>query len=193
MAAQEAGWYGAIPLAHPQQDELEALVRQYARLVYRVTFSVLRHHQDAEDAVQETFVRVLRQGEKLEQVRTPKTWLARIAWRVAIDRRQKSAAPANEVALEELSHAGVELMAADDSAHDTVLAAETGKMVEHLIAGLPEKLRAPLVLSTIDEMSTAEVGEILQLGEAAVRSRIFRAREILRDKLAALMEVKRDQ
>jgi RNA polymerase sigma-70 factor (ECF subfamily) len=62
-----------------------------------------------------------------------------------------------------------------------------------LIAGLPEKLRAPLVLSTIDEMSTAEVGEILQLGEAAVRSRIFRAREILRDKLAALMEVKRDQ
>ena len=193
MAAQEAGWYGAIPLAHPQQDELEALVRTHARLVYRVVFSVLRHHQDAEDAVQETFMRLLRYGVKPDEVRTPKTWLARIAWRVAVDRRKKAPQVAKEIAIDELSQAGIELVAMDNSADDTVLATETGEVIEQLIAGLPEKLRAPLVLSTVDEMSASEIGEILQLGEAAVRSRIFRAREILRDKLAALMEVKRDQ
>jgi RNA polymerase sigma-70 factor (ECF subfamily) len=189
VAAQGAGWYGAIPLAHTQEDDLEALVREHARLVYRVAFSVLRHHQDAEDAVQETFLRVLRQGARLSEVRTPKTWLARIAWRVAIDRRKK----AGEVAIDELAQAGMELLTHDDSADDTVLATETGKVVEQLIAGLPEKLRAPLVLSTMDEMSTSEVGEVLHLSEAAVRSRIFRARAILRDKLVALMEANRDQ
>ena len=81
--AQEAGWYGAIPLAHTQEDDLERLVREHARLVYRVAFSVLRHHHDAEDAVQETFMRVLRYRAKLKEVREPKTGLARIAWRVA--------------------------------------------------------------------------------------------------------------
>jgi RNA polymerase sigma-70 factor (ECF subfamily) len=193
VAAQEAGWYGAIPLAHTQEDELEALVREHARLVYRVAFSVLRHHHDAEDAVQETFMRVLRHGARLSEVRTPKTWLARIAWRVAIDRRKKAPEVAREVAIDELAQAGVELPAHDDSADDTVLATETGKVVEQLIAGLPGKLRAPLVLSAMDEMSTTEVGEVLGLSDAAVRSRLFRAREILCEKLAAMMEMKRDQ
>ena len=61
------------------------------------------------------------------------------------------------------------------------------------MSGLPAGLRDPLTLSTIDDMSTAEVGEVLGLTEAAVRSRLFRAREILREKLTTLMEVKRDK
>src|ERR1700735_2835694 len=67
---------------------IEVLVRQNARLVYRIAYAVLRSHHDAEDATQETFVRVLRYGKQLAGVDDPKTWLARIAWRVAIDRRK---------------------------------------------------------------------------------------------------------
>jgi RNA polymerase sigma-70 factor (ECF subfamily) len=56
--------------------------------------------------------------------------------------------------------------------------------VEKMIAALPEKLRQPLILSTIEEMSPKEVAATLGINEAAVRSRVFRARQILREKLA---------
>ena len=58
-----------------------------------------------------------------------------------------------------------------------------GALLDKLIAALPEKLRAPLVLSAIEEMSPREVALALNINEAAVRSRIFRARQILKEKL----------
>jgi len=58
-----------------------------------------------------------------------------------------------------------------------------GARLEKLVAALPEKLRAPLILSAIDEMSPREVAVALGINEAAVRSRVFRARQILREKL----------
>jgi RNA polymerase sigma-70 factor (ECF subfamily) len=61
---------------------------------------------------------------------------------------------------------------------------QVGTQLEKLIAVLPEKLRAPLLLSAIDEMSPREVAATLGINEAAVRSRVFRARQILREKLA---------
>src|SRR5690349_18172560 len=132
-------------------------------------------------------MRVLRFEAKLKEVREPKTWLARIAWRVAVDRRKK----VPEVAIDEL--AGVELMSAAESADDTVLGTEALETLQKLVSGLPPGLRDPLTLSTVEEMSTAEVGEVLGMTEAAVRSRLFRAREILREKLTTLMELKRDK
>jgi RNA polymerase sigma-70 factor (ECF subfamily) len=62
---------------------------------------------------------------------------------------------------------------------------QIGGQLERLIAALPEKLRQPLILSAVEEMSTREVAAALGINEASVRSRVFRAREILREKLAA--------
>ena len=79
---------------------LEELVRQHSRLVYRIAYAVLRRHHDAEDSTQETFMRVLRYSSKLAAVDDRKTWLARIAWRVAVDRsRQRGSA--REIPLED--------------------------------------------------------------------------------------------
>jgi DNA-directed RNA polymerase specialized sigma24 family protein len=68
---------------------LEELVRQYAQLIYRISYAALRSQPDAEDATQETFLRVLRYSHKLATVENPKTWLARIAWRVAVERYKR--------------------------------------------------------------------------------------------------------
>ena len=63
-------------------------------------------------------------------------------------------------------------------------------ILEKLIAALPAKLREPLILSTIEDMSPREVAATLGISEAAVRSQVFQARQILREELAGRMEKK---
>src|SRR5580700_7357807 len=81
----------AIALAQQEDDLLETAVREHARLVYRIAYSVLRNPADAEDATQEIFLRVLRYGKKMAAINDQKAWLARIAWRVAVQRRKSMA------------------------------------------------------------------------------------------------------
>src|SRR5580700_11636134 len=131
-----------------EKDLLENLVRQHSRLVYRIAYAVLRSHHDAEDATQETFVRVLRYSHKLARVEDHKTWLARIAWRVAVD-RNRHRGRRQEVPLEDPEKPVAELPSADAPADEAMHDAQVGTMLERLIAALPEKLRQPLILSAI--------------------------------------------
>jgi RNA polymerase sigma-70 factor (ECF subfamily) len=165
------------------QDELlEDLVRQHSRLVYRIAYAALRSHPDAEDATQETFLRLLRYSHKLATVENPKTWLARIAWRVAVDRsRQRSRK--REIALEDSGNPVEEVRSPDSSADEAMHGLQVSALLERLIAALPKKLREPLILSAVEEMSPREVAATLGINEAAARSRVFRARHILKEKL----------
>ena len=174
----------AIAMANAREDEVELLVREHARLVYRIAYSVSRNPQDAEDATQETFLRVLRHRRKLAGVKDPQAWLARIAWRVAIERKKKLP----DVPLEDVTEVARVLRSRITSADDVLLVSEMNDVLEHLIALLPTKLRDPLILSTLQELSPEQIASALGINEAAVRSRIFRARQILREKLAALLE-----
>jgi RNA polymerase sigma-70 factor (ECF subfamily) len=168
---------------------LEALVRDHSRLVYRIAYAVLRRHHEAEDATQETFMRVLRYSSKLAAVDNPKTWLARIAWRVAVDRNRQQGR-AREIPWDDPGNPFDEIPSSDNPADATVHGTQVSAAVEKIIATLPEKLRQPLILSTIEEMSPREVAATLGINEAAVRSRVFRARQILREKLAGWLSNK---
>jgi RNA polymerase sigma-70 factor (ECF subfamily) len=171
----------ALAAEQIEDDALELAVREHARLVYRVAYTVLRNHHDAEDATQETFLRVLRYRRKLAGIRDSRTWLARIAWRVALERRRR----APEVLLEEASMAS-RIPSAAASADEALLGQEMSAVFEGLIAALPAKLRDPLILSALEEMSITDIAEVLGINAAAARSRLFRARQILREKFAAL-------
>lgn len=168
---------------------LEALVRDHSRLVYRIAYSILRQHQDAEDATQETFMRVLRYQTKLAEVNDPKTWLARIAWRVALD-RSKRQGRMREITLDDPEKPIAEPPSTAADGDENLQTMQTGIRLERLIAALPEKLRQPLILSTIEELTPREVALTLDINEAAVRSRVFRARQILREKLEGITEKK---
>jgi RNA polymerase sigma-70 factor, ECF subfamily len=172
-----------------QNEVLEDLVRQHSRLVYRIAYAALRSHHDAEDATQETFLRVLRYSRKLATVENPKTWLARIAWRVAVDRSQRRGRK-REIPLEDPEKPVAEVPSADALADEAMHGSQVGALLERLLAALPEKLREPLILSVVQEMSPHEVAATLGINEAAVRSRVFRARQILRQKLAQRAEKK---
>ena len=190
MVAGQMSVSQAIPALRTEtnDDALELMVREHARLVYRVVYSVLRNHHDAEDATQETFLRVLRYREKLDNVREARNWLARIAWRVAVGRRPRG----DEVVLNEISEAAAQVRTTDASADQILLQSEMQKALHDLIAALPAKLRDPLVLSTLEELTPRDVAEVLGINEAAVRSRLFRARHLLRTRLTALLEGKHE-
>lgn len=183
VLAGEAILSRAATAERSRDEAVEALVRQHSRLVYRIAYAVLRRHHDAEDATQETFLRVLRYSSKLAAVEDPKTWLARIAWRVAVDRSNRNGR-AQEIPLDDPEKPMQEVVSSDASADQMVQGTQVGAALEKLIACLPEKLRAPLILSAIEEMSPREIAATLNINEAAVRSRVFRARQILKEKLA---------
>ena len=73
-----------------EDEALAALVDQYAGALYRVAYSVLRNQADAEDAVQEAFVRVLRHRDSLGEVRDHRVWLIRIVWNIVLDRKRRA-------------------------------------------------------------------------------------------------------
>jgi RNA polymerase sigma-70 factor (ECF subfamily) len=190
VVAGEAILSGAATVEHSQDcspDEvLDQLVREHSRLMFRIAYAVLRRHHDAEDATQETFIRVLRYRSRLATVEDAKLWLARIAWRVAID-RHKQLGSKREVALDDPEKPAAEVASTEPAADQTLQGEQISVALERLIAALPEKLRQPLILSTLEEMSPREVAATLGINEAAVRSRVFRARQILREKLPELL------
>jgi RNA polymerase sigma-70 factor, ECF subfamily len=177
----------ALAMAAAGESELEGLVREHAQLIFRIAYSVLRNHADAEDAVQETFLRMVRHRRKLVDVLDPKAWLARIAWRVAIDRK-RVATPVSLDA-DESEGAAVLRGLCDAGAPADRIASDRQmlRLMEQLIAALPRDLRDVTTLATIEELNTRELAEVLEIPEATVRTRLFRARQLLRGKLAQVL------
>lgn len=175
---------GVALMAATNEDAIETIVREHARLVYRIAYSVLRNYHDAEDATQETFVRVLRYKRKLEGIEDPKTWLAKIAWRVAIQRAKRQ--PVISMSEIEMRDVATQIRSQLSSAEENALGTELSALLASLISALPDPLRDALRLSTIEGLSPAEIAQVLGSSESSVRSRIFRARQILKEKLAAL-------
>src|SRR5207249_3918241 len=120
-----------------------------------------------------------------EGVLDRKTWLARIAWRVAIERGRKLP----EIPLEEAEacKAVAQLRSQLVSAEEHLLGREMAGVLQTLISALPAQLRDVLTLSTVEELAPVEIAEVLATSESSVRSRIFRARQILKEKLEALL------
>ncbi len=171
--------------AQSAAEQVEAVVRQHARFVYQVAYAVLRHPQDAEDAAQETFIRVWKHAKELSGVLNQRAWLARIAWRVAIDRRRKHPLIGTDEDLPELPANGT-------GAEASVIRRQQVALLERMIATLPRELQETLTLSTVEEMTSVEIGEVLDIPESTVRVRMLRARQMLREKLQAITERNKD-
>ena len=178
----------SIRIAEATGNEFEAAVREHARVVYKVAYSVLRNHHDAEDAAQETFLRFYRQRRPRVEIRNVRAWLARTAWRVALGKKRRS----SEVSFDEAADAVRQLKEAGASAEEIAVNRQMTALLERLIATLPRDLRDVLTLSTVEEMNSVEIAEVLEIPEGSARTRLFRARELLRDKLSALLERKHE-
>ena len=184
VEAQAAGWFYTQPVLKSREDVSEiitALVAEYSTTLYRVAYSVTRNAAEAEDIVQETFLRVLKHQNKLGEIRDARVWLVRIAWNLALDRKRRGK---TRPETEDIADLVRTLPSSERRADDEVISAQEQARVLALIDNLPVKERQALLLSAMDELSTAEIAGICSTTESSIRSRIFRAR---RD-LAAMLE-----
>src|SRR5487761_2668181 len=182
-----AGWM-EIPnsavddLARTQADEaiLAALVSQYAGALYRVAYSVRRNPADAEDAVQEAFLRVLRHRDTLGEVRDQRVWLIRIVWNVVLDRKRRAKTRPETDDVAELAR----VLPCDGlTAEQIAVAAQHHAHVLACVEKLPAKERQVLMLSAFEELTSVEIAEVLSITESSVRSRLFRARNLMAEML----------
>ena len=165
---------------HAKEEALAALVEQYAGTLYRVAFSVLRNASDAEDAVQEAFLRVLRHRDTLEEIRDHRVWLIRIVWNIVLDRKRRSKTRPETDDVSELAR----VLPADElSAEQRASAAQHHAYVLACVDQLPTKEREVLVLSAFEELTSVEIASVLGVTESSVRSRLFRARNLMADLL----------
>ena len=116
------------------------------------------------------------------EAKNEQAFLARVAWRVALDRR-RAAKPAGLVADPESM---IDLPAPHPGPEQSLMLANQHAIIHVMIDALPEELRLPLVLSAADELNSREIGSVLGIPEGTVRTRLQRARQILRQKLGAL-------
>ena len=148
------------------------LVERQSRFVYRVAYAVVRQVQDAEDVVQETFLKLYRTGAWEEMVEE-KAYLARVTWRIAVDRAAQRRARVADEGLDGLADGGA-------SPEQDAIASARRELLRRLIDALPEELRQPLVLGALEEMNSREVGLMMGIPEGTVRTRMMRARAELK-------------
>jgi RNA polymerase sigma-70 factor (ECF subfamily) len=175
----ERGWDLALASTRTAASEtdLTALVEAYSSLLFRVAHSILRNRAEAEDIVQDVFVRVLEHRLKLPAVRDLRVWLVRITWNLSIDRRRR-------IHPEQMDEQFAQALVARTAPADHALAeARQIAAVLREIERLPKPERHALLLSAIDELSITETSAVLNRSESAVRALLFRARARLRQRL----------
>lgn len=155
----------------------EELVSRYERLVAKVLYPYAKREISAEDLMQETFLRAYDRLDSFNPEYRFKTWLLAIANNLGIDtlRRRREMVEFNQEIHSEVSGGGPEKMAMD---------AERNAGVRAAMESLPETYQVPLMLRYNEEMSYAEIAEVLGLTVPAVKSRLFRARNMVGEKLS---------
>ena len=168
----------------------EPLVRKHERRVFRVVLAVLGNVEDAEDAMQDTFVKAFRHLDQFRHDSRFTTWLTRIAVNEAIQKRQ---ARKNSVSLQESAEVESKALPGrfepwTSNPEKLYGKQEIRRIVEEAIQSLPPIYRETLVLREIEEMSAEEAAGVLGITVPALKSRLLRARLLLRESLAAHFE-----
>jgi RNA polymerase sigma-70 factor, ECF subfamily len=167
----------AIPVDADLERAFETQLVASSRLAFRVAFAVLRHRQDAEDVAQEAFIKAYRHFHRLRDPSRFRPWLVRMTWRLALDRqRSERRRTAREQSESDSRSAAIN---ETDAAVERYRAAQLWSAID----ALPEKLRLVVVLVNIEGHDVAAAAELLRLPVGTVKSRLFLARQKLKESL----------
>jgi len=158
----------------------EIIMRRYNQRLYRVVISILRDRDEAEDVLQDAYVRAYQHLSQFEGRASFSTWLTRIAVHEALARlrsRSRLQPLGTETEEEDIP---VDSMPTSVDPEETTSRAELARLLEHSLMNLPEQYRTVLMLRDVEELSTSETAGALGLTEENVKVRLHRGRSLLR-------------
>ena len=168
--------------------EFARLLDAYSNQIYRLGLKMLSNSQDAEDILQETFIKAYNHLDRFDGRSSLSTWLYRIATNEAlmlIRRRKKVEVSIDEPLQSMESQPGpIEIVDFCCLPERELLSAEARHYLDQAVTELPSSLRVVFVLRDIEGLSTRETAEVLELSETAVKTRLSRARLRLRQLLS---------
>ncbi len=170
-------------------EELTRMVQHYSDPIYRVALRMLNNEVEAEDVLQETFIKALRSLEKFEGRSTLSTWLYRIAVNeslMLIRKRKPEVSIIHDDTGDE-NNEGISVSQIVDWCclpESEFLSTETREVLNDAIQKLPENLRTVFILRDIEGLSIRETSQALELTETNVKTRLLRARMKLREELS---------
>jgi RNA polymerase sigma-70 factor (ECF subfamily) len=159
----------------------EVVMRRYNQRLYRVARAITKSESEAEDVVQDAYVRAYTHLSELEERARLAPWLTRICAHEAM-RRLRGARPS------ETEESVMQFPAGNRSPEEGASDRELAGVLERAVDALPDAFRAVFVLRAVEELSVSETAECLEIPEDTVKTRFFRARAQLRDDLERKLE-----
>ena len=161
-----------MTIIQEKQKQLNEAYERYADMLYHLSLSHMQNREDAEDVVQEVFCKYFAKMPSFTDEAHEKAWFIRVTINQCRDRLRhqnvRRYTPLHEI----------EEIAAQTGLHD-----EDALDVMHLLSFLPDKLRITVVLHYLEGLSVEETATVLKIGKSAVKMRLARARELLKDKI----------
>lgn len=185
----EAEGFSLKALQAGDQEEFAHLVETYSSKIYRLAIKMLNQQQDAEDVLQETFLKAYRGLKSFNGRSKISTWLFRIATNEAlmvIRRKHPNVISIDEpVETEEGEQDPIQIVDWCCLPEEELLSEETKARLDVAVQNLPERLRLVFLLRDVNDLSTHETADVLGLTDTAVKTRLSRARLRLREELSA--------
>src|SRR5579863_1015866 len=175
-----------------EPEAFDRFVDHFRSKIFQYSWLMCGHREDAEEVAQETLLKVFESFQQLREPERVRPWVFRIARNACLMKRRKSAfAPSHELSLEQFLPArnsadgNVRIEIADWSRlpDDQALREEMKRVLDHAIGDLPEIHRAVILLRDLEELSTEETAQTLEVSEDTVKTRLHRARLALRKAL----------
>lgn len=170
------------------RDEFARLVDAYSNQIYRLGLKMLADPQDAEDVLQNTFLKALQSLANFEGRSRLSTWLYRIAVNEALmllrKQRPETPVPGDQDSDDDENYSPVQFVDWCCLPEDELLSSEAKARLDSAVQKLPENLRVVFILRDIEGLSIRETSEALGLTETAVKTRLLRARLNLREQLS---------
>jgi RNA polymerase sigma-70 factor, ECF subfamily len=164
-------------------EAFERFVDYFRSKIFRYSWLMCGQPQDAEEVAQDTLLKAFENFAQLREPERVRAWIFRIARNACLMQRRRSVfAPVNELSLDDLSP-GVEMPSEDQPPDRGLLGSELRAVVDRVILDLPPIYRAVVVLRDLEELSTEETAQILDLSTDVVKQRLRRGRVAMRQKL----------
>lgn len=174
------------------REELEECIEVNGKDIYSFCCQLTGSRQEADDLYQDTFLKMLELRERLNIKNNPKSYLLSVAVNLWKNRRRKAAWRQRITGpVLSMEDTVLELSGGELSPEEQILSGEERTLVLKAVGDLPEKYRLPILLYYMEELKLSEISQVLKIPEGTVKSRLFKAKKVLKKELEVVLDEKR--